>query len=76
MCKWTRVDFIEEETVIDEEEPVLTDLFIGTISARQATIKDEDTSDMYIENMSTTTTNTRRSIRNSEPRGRQEKHGI
>ena len=37
----------------DKEELILTD---GTISARQTTIKDQDTSDIYIENMSTTTT--------------------
>ena len=57
MCRSTRIDFIEDETVSDEEEPT-TDLFIGTISAGQTSIKDEDTTDIYIENISTTTTKT------------------
>ena len=57
LCRSTRIDFIEDETVSDEEEPT-TDLFIGTISAGQTSIKDEDTTDIYIENISTTTTKT------------------
>ena len=57
LCRSTRIDFIEDETVSDEEEPT-TDLFIGTISAGQTSIKDEDTTDIYIENISTTTKTT------------------
>ena len=54
LCKSTRIDFIEDKTVSVKEDPTIN-LLIGT---NQTTIKDEDTSDIYIKNISTTTTNT------------------